>query len=97
MRLFNDGKMCLVVLALALSGCRSSKPPAIGICIGDGLGGADCIGSDNSKFYMSPSDLKNFFMLSQSDEARFVSWCFDTTEAHVQPWLENTKDEVKRD
>lgn len=72
------GRLLLPVLALALSSCRDSVPPKMEICIGDGLGGADCIGADGSRRYRLPSELKNYWMSNQPDMANFTSWCYAT-------------------
>ena len=67
------------LLVLSIIGCRTSNPPKIEICIGDGVGGADCIERDGSKLYRVPSQLLNYWMTNQIDETAFSSWCYDTS------------------
>lgn len=74
-----------VVLAAFLCGsCRNSKPPKISlICLGDGYGGADCVDPAGNKIYKSPSDLKDFWMTTQVDEANYSAWCYDTSVSNT--------------
>lgn len=65
-------------LLLAVSGCRSSQPPQIILCIGDGLGGADCDVPGVGKEYWPPTKLQNAWITTQDDMAKFAAWCFDT-------------------
>lgn len=78
------GKKLCLALALALSGCRSSQPPKIEICIGDGVGGANCVESDGSNKYRLPSELQNYWMTNENDETNFASWCYDTTPQNIE-------------
>jgi len=72
----------IVIFCSLMLGCRTSKPPSISIiCIGDGAGGADCVDSAGNKVYKKPSELKNFWMTTQYDEANFTAWCYDTSPA----------------
>jgi hypothetical protein len=79
MQLLKHGVPLLVGLVLASIACRKSVPPPIDICIGDGVGGADCILKDGTKAYLLPSQLKNYWMTSQFDMQAFSSWCYDTS------------------
>lgn len=81
--LLKNGRTLLVVLALLLSSCRSSVPPAIPICLGDGVGGADCVLEDGSRKYLPPSDLLNYWMTTQEGMKKFSSWCYQTDENTV--------------
>ena len=79
------GKLLLTVPGLLLlSSCRSSQPPKIEICIGDGVGGAECVEADGTQLYRTPSMLNNYWMTGQSDEANFASWCYESDVATVQ-------------
>lgn len=86
------GKTSLLALGLlALSGCRNSVPPKIEICIGDGVGGADCIEANGAKLYRPPSQLLDYWMTSEPDEANYSSWCYDTTTAAAQAGMKQMK------
>jgi hypothetical protein len=65
--------MCLVSL---FAGCKADAPPQILLCIGDGLGGADCRRPDGTKEYRLPSELENAWITTQEDAARLLSWCY---------------------
>lgn len=96
MRLVNGRTLCLS-LALAISACRSSTPPKIDVCLGDGVGGADCqllpgsVLADkceqlpNGGHYCPPSALLNAWITTNQDMAKFAAWChevdMETTEA----------------
>lgn len=96
MKRLNRGKTLLAGLGLLLnSSCRDSVPPKIEICIGDGFGGADCIETDGSRKYKSPSELLNYWMTSESDEANYTSWCYGTSERNVQPAMKLIRDGMK--
>jgi hypothetical protein len=74
----------LLFLAIALlSSCREDSPPVIEICIGDGLGGADCILKDGSKIWRSPTDLQNYWMTNQVDMGEFSAWCYQTDKIEL--------------
>ena len=68
---------CLIVSLLILFNlsCRDSLPPKIEICIFNGFG-ADCVEADGSKKYRLPSELNDYWMTSESDEANYSSWCY---------------------
>lgn len=72
------GSAYLIALAFALSGCKADKPPAITVCIGDGVGGADCRTATGTVLYLGPVELQNYWMASQEDVSRLLSWCYDT-------------------
>lgn len=96
LRLGNKRYLVLVLLLLNISACRNSVPPKIEICLGDGVGGADCIEADGSKLYRTPSMLRNYWMTSEPDESNFSSWCYDTTNATVQAAMNATRKEMGR-
>lgn len=96
MWLSNAGKMRLAVLALVLDvGCRTTRPPAIEICAGDGLGGADCSEKDNSRKYRSPAELENYWMTNQDDMAAFAAWCYKSDIPTATKALETMKLEIR--
>jgi hypothetical protein len=73
------GKLLFLGLVF-LSSCRTDPPPKLSIiCIGDGLGGAECADSFGNSVYRLPSQLKNFWMTTEADEANFASWCYEGT------------------
>lgn len=83
------------LLCLA-GGCRNDRPPALGeICLGDGFGGADCSLADHTYRYRYPSDLKNFWMITQSDAAALTSWCYQAPPLLVQGEFIQLEEEVK--
>lgn len=85
---------CLGLALLLLSGCRSSVPPKIEICIGDGFGGADCVETDGSQLYRSPSSLKNYWMTSQGDEQNLAEWCYATSAVSVSAGMREIEHEI---
>lgn len=100
-------KLLLAVGFLSLFGCRSSTPPKIDICIGDGMGGADCSlkkGSmmrekcsalTNGGFYCPPSVLLNMWMTTQPDMEAWSSWCFDTSILNTQSGMRALKTRIQ--
>lgn len=88
MRLRN-GKMLFLALVLVLSGCRTTRPPKIDICIGDGFGGGDCVLKDGTKAYRSPTELKNAWITTQDDMAHYSAWCYDIPQNLVEKEMEN--------
>lgn len=94
MRVSMPGVWLLAVLVL-LPNCRSSIPPAIEICLGDGVGGADCIERDNTKIYRPPSELKNYWMTNEPDEAAFASWCYNANPDQVQAVMNQKRLDLK--
>lgn len=95
MRRLHFGKRHLVVLALALASCRESVPPKIEICIGDGVGGADCVEADGTQKYRLPSQLLNYWMTNEPDEANFTTWCYDGSPPATQAAMSAIKANVK--
>lgn len=72
-------------LALFSAGCRRDQPPQISIvCIGDGLGGCDGAHPDGSTEYVPPSGMKDMWCTTQTDEANFAAWCYNTSVQKVQ-------------
>lgn len=72
-----SGVLLLTVLAF-LSGCRTSTPPKIIVCIADGVGGMDCVDKQGTKYSLLPSQTENMWCTTQEDMAAFSSWCYDT-------------------
>ncbi len=68
----------LFSLVFLTTGCpRKDPPPEISIiCIGDGFGGANCVLAGGVRIYKAPSELKNFWMTTEVDEANYSSWCY---------------------
>jgi hypothetical protein len=66
------------LLCLVLVSCRKDTPPQIIICQGDGVGGADCDIPGQPKEYWPPSKLKNSWITTQEDAAKFAAWCYQT-------------------
>lgn len=72
--------LCLALVSLLSSckGTRKDQPPVLSvICLGDGFGGADCSMPDGSKKYLSPSELKNYWMTTNADAQNLVQWCYN--------------------
>lgn len=92
--LHKHGKWLCLGLGLLLVSCRQSQPPKIEICIGDGFGGADCVESDGSKLYRTPSQLRNYWMTGQPDMANFSSWCYDTGQNNVKAGMREIKSQA---
>jgi hypothetical protein len=90
------GNQLLVSLGLLLTSCRDSVPPKIEVCIGDGVGGADCVEADGSQKYRLPSELKNYWMTGQPDMQNFSSWCYDATPSAAQAGMQVIYQEAKR-
>lgn len=84
-----SGRMLCLALVLLFSGCRTTRPPKIDICIGDGFGGADCVLKDGVKAYRSPTELKNAWITTQDDMARYSSWCYDVPKSVVEKEMGN--------
>lgn len=86
----------LVPSLFLLSGCRDSQPPQLSvICIGDGFGGADCVDSSGNKVYKSPSQLLNYWMTTQGDEANFAGWCYDTNSSAAQARMAEIQEQAQ--
>ena len=85
-------KRALLISLLALSACRTDKPPELSIiCIGDGLGGADCSLPGGGQVSRSPSELKNYWMTTQTDQAKFAAWCYGVPPKTANAALEVIK------
>ncbi len=80
-----------LALALSLSSCRHDVPPQIILCIGDGLGGADCsIPGVPEREYWPPSKLNDAWITTQDDAAKLLAWCYHTTPDKVTPIMMQT-------
>lgn len=102
-----SGQKLFLVLALALSGCRTSNPPVIDICLGDGFGGGDCklrVGSrlragcmliHDDKYYCPPTLLKNAWMTTQEDMAAYAAWAADADVLVVNQEMGRIETEIK--
>lgn len=77
MKRHSNGRALSLALVV-LSSCRETTPPKIDICVGDGFGGADCVLKDGSRAYISPMNLKNYWMTPQEDMKSFANWCYST-------------------
>lgn len=78
------GRLLCLSLGLLLTSCRSSVPPKIEICIGDGFGGADCVEADGTKKYRAPTDLLNYWMTGEADESNYSAWCYQTSASNAR-------------
>ena len=87
-------KLCLVSVIL-LSSCRSSQPPKIEICLGNGFGGADCILKDGTRKERLPSELQNYWMTNQDDISAFSAWCYNTSLKNATQGVENMKADLR--
>ena len=84
MLLSSHGKILFLVLALTASGC-GSVPPAIPMCLGDGMGGADCIEFDGSLSRRNERELQNYWMTDAESMNALVSWCYRTAPNQIFP------------
>lgn len=85
----------LGLLLLSVPACRSSTPPPTDICIGDGVGGADCTLSDGAHAYKKPSELKNAWLIPDQKQAQnFVSWCYDVSPETAKNGMDHVAFEV---
>lgn len=84
----------LSFIAISISGCRTDKPPAIEVCILDGFGGGQCVESDGTEVYKSPSAMKDYWATNESDMGSYTSWCYQTNAASVQPSMLWVKQQV---
>lgn len=94
---FLGRKLFLALALLSLSACRSSTPPALSlICIGDGVGGADCVDHAGNKIYKTPSELLNFWMTTETDEQNFAQWCYGASSSGpIKSGMSQIKEQVK--
>jgi len=91
------GKLLLASLGLLLlSSCRDSVPPKIEICIGDGAGGADCVESDGSQMHRTPSQLTNYWMTSEPDEANLLSWCYMSETSLIMHGMDKIEEKAQQ-
>lgn len=94
-RLFAFGVVLCLVAALS-SSCRRDKPPEIILCIGDGLGGADCrIPGKPETVYWPPSELENAWITTQHEMARFAAWCYGVSEKTADKFAEERRARIK--
>jgi len=85
------------VVLLSLLGCRKDQPPKISIiCLGDGFGGADCTLADGSHVSKLPSELKDFWMTTNTDMANFASWCYGGSPPAAKVMLRSMKAEIRQ-
>lgn len=72
-------------------------PPPMPVCIGDGLGGADCVASDGKSFYCDSKCLKSWWMTDSDSMAAFTAWCYgapvDKVKVELQVIEKMTKGE----
>ena len=73
-----SGRTLLVALSLfSLIACRTTRPPVITNCIGDGFGGCDGYDRSGRAISPGPSQLKNWWMAPQPEFAEFAAWCYN--------------------
>lgn len=84
-----------LLLFLLLTSCRSSTPPQIEICLGDGFGGADCLLATGEKITRLPSELQNYWMSPSEDFSRFAAWCYDTRQNLISKHMEDLRIDLK--
>ena len=81
--------------AILIDGCRKDPPPQLSIiCTLDGFGGGDCVLADGTRQYLPPSQMKNFWATTQSDQANFASWCYKAPKAVVKARMEQIKQQI---
>jgi hypothetical protein len=107
MRQLRNGSLLFLVLA-TLTSCRSTNPPPVSVCIGDGFGGADCQLTPTSplvalcqknadgSFFCPPTALVNTWTTSQAEMAAFSSWCFDVPVSVTSASMEKIKMAVRK-
>lgn len=88
--------LCLALVFLSLNSCRKSHPPHIEVCLGDGVGGADCVEADGTTRYRLPSELNNYWMTNQPDMQNFSSWCYDTNLKNAAMGMESIQTQIGR-
>lgn len=94
MRLWTLGRRLCLALGLLLVSCRTSSPPSIEICLGDGTGGGNCISREGVKFYRVPSELQNYWMTNQDDMKAFSSWCYQTSPENTAAFMKLLKEKA---
>ena len=95
-KLQQNGRKFFLALAFFLSSCRTGTPaPVIEVCIGDGVGGSDCVEADHTKKYRLPSEMKNYWCTNEADEARWSSWAYRTNLKNVLPAMKLVKESAQ--
>jgi len=91
------GALPLVLLVLLISsGCRKDQPPALSIiCLGDGVGGADCSTSEGKRVHKLPSELKNYWMTTNNDFQNFSAWCYQIDAKSIKQEIEAKRAEIE--
>lgn len=87
-------KLCLVLATLLISSCRKDQPPAIDVCILDGVGGGNCVFKDGSRHYLVPSEMKNYWATSQSDMSEWSAWCYQASPKAIAPLVDAKRDQI---
>lgn len=99
--------LAALALLTGASSCRRSSPPKIDICLGDGVGGGDCLLREGSRlrgiciklrdagWYCPPSALENAWMTTQEDMAAYSSWCHDTSQKNVKAHMRAIREAVR--
>lgn len=80
-------KLSLLLALLTVSGCRWDNPPAQELCALNGFGLGDCVEPDGTTKVLTPSQMLNYVARSPSYEKSWDAWCYDTSEANVQPFM----------
>lgn len=80
-RRFRNRALPLLLLSpflLGAASCPGKKdpPPAIPVCIGDGVGGADCVDPGDKVVYRTSQELRNWWITSPDGIAAFTDWCY---------------------
>lgn len=111
LRPFNGfGITAVIVTFCVLNSCRTSQPPAMSVCLGDGFGGADCqlaatsplaqCCTQNSQgWYCPPTCLKDAWITSEAEESAFASWCYGgdpAAKTAVHIGMKNIKESLGR-
>lgn len=85
-------RILVVATTFALVSCRTDSPPVLSIiCVTDGLGGGNCSLADGSQKYLAPSEMAGMWATTQTDQANFSAWCYDTTPERADKALEFIK------
>lgn len=79
-----------------VSSCRNDAPPRLSlVCTLDGAGGGDCADPGGNYVYKSPTDMKDYWATTQTDEANFTAWCYGTGPILVSAKLEQARARIK--
>ncbi len=104
-RLLRHGAM--LCLAVATLSCRTSSPPPLDTCLGDGFGGADCslregssllakcVSLANGGYYCPPSATKNMWMTTQEDMRNFAAFCYDVDQSVAASNMKAMRAEIR--